>query len=127
MTIPPSDAAIGRDAARHEASRPTVSSRFISSPTTRKKNVRSPWFTHSPIGSANSPPPSRNPSGVFHHAWNADPSGEFVSAVASAVAARRSRPVEGAQPAKSTVAVWSRCPSEPSSASASALSSHAPS
>jgi hypothetical protein len=51
----------------------------------------------------------------------------LLSTSASADISRSSSPVDGAQRAKSTLTVCTRCPSEPSIASASALSSQAPS
>ena len=103
-----------------------MNSRLISSPTTKKKTVRSPWLTQWSSECANARVPHWNPRGVSHHAANAGPRGELLSTSASSVASPRSNPDDGPQRTNSNAADWMRWPSEPSIASASELSSQVP-
>src|ERR1043166_2463145 len=96
-TMPPSDAITGNAPDRKLARCPTVNSRLISSPTTKKKIVKSPWFTQSSNVRPNVDAPHWNPRVVFHQDWNAVPRGELLSTSASNVARPRSKPDDGPQ------------------------------
>ena len=125
--MPPIAAAIGSAAARRLARWPTVNSRLISRPTTRKNTVSSASLTQCSSDSRNSAVPSTIPASCCQNAVNPGPRGEFVSTIARTVASSSKRPAEGAQPAKSSAATRTRCPRVPSIASLNELSSQAPS
>ena len=81
--MPPIAAATGSAAALRFDRCPTVNSRFISSPTTRKKIVRSPSLTQWRSDRWKPASPSETPSGRCQNASNAGPSGELVRTMAS--------------------------------------------
>ena len=90
-------------------------SRLISSPTTRKKIVSSPSFTQSTsdIGSGR---PTPNRARCARRPRIAA-SGEFVRARPRGAGEQQQKPAEGAQAAKVSAAMRTRCPSVPSMAS----------
>ncbi len=72
-------------------------------------------------------PPSSIPNPVCQKAAKPAPAAELVSAMARIEASSSNTPAEGAQLAKVSAAVRTRCPSEPSIASVKELSSQGPS
>src|SRR5689334_15692291 len=96
-TMPPNDAITGSAPDRKLARWPTVNSRLISSPTTKKKMVKRPWFTQASNVRPKVDEPHWNPRVVFHQDWNAGPTGELLNTRASNVARPRSKPDEGPQ------------------------------
>src|SRR5262245_21311862 len=85
--MPPTAAARGSAARRRSRSPPRSSSRFASSPTTRKKNVISPWFTHSRSSSEMPWLPRRIDSSVVHTDSYELSQGELAHRSAATVAA----------------------------------------
>ena len=103
-TMPPMAAAMGRAAERIEARWPTVSSRLISSPTTRKKMVKSPSVTQFSSDSSKLAPSKVKPKLCSQNAWKPGPNVELVTTMASTVASSSKMPADGAQAAKSSAA-----------------------
>jgi hypothetical protein len=125
--VPPIAPATGSAAERQPARWPTVNSRLISKPTTRKKTVSCPSLIQCSNDSAKLRPPNVSPNFCPQNAVKPGPSPVLVKATATSVANRSSTPAEGPQLAKSSAAERTRWPSLPSIASARALSSHGPS
>ena len=126
-TMPPTAAAMGRAALRRVARCPTVNSRFISRPTTRKNTVSNASFTQCTSDMLNAASPKPRDSGVSQKRVNAGPASVLVRMTANSVASSSSRPVDGAQLAKPSAATRTRWPSEPSMASVNDASSQGPS
>lgn len=91
-TMPPSAAATGRAARRASRSSPMTSSRFTSSPTTKKKTAINPsliqWRSEWLIWKE----PTPTVSVVFQKPRNGSDQGELASASAAAVKARSTAP-----------------------------------
>lgn len=124
--IPPKAAMTGRAPDRNVARWPTVNSRLISSPTTKKNTVSSPWLTQCNRECVNACAPQSTPIGLSQKAANAAANGELLRVIAIKVAKPSNTPDDGPQRTNLNAAAWMRWPSGASMASASELSSHVP-
>src|SRR3954453_16048960 len=93
--MPPIAASTGTVIRWRSRSSPRSSSRFASRPTTRKKNVISPWLSQWRRSSAMPASPSRTESSVLHSDAYESDHGEFaqISAASVAVSSTAALPV----------------------------------
>ena len=126
-TMPPIAPATGSAAERQPERWPTVNSRLISRPTTRKNRVKSPSLIQCCNDSEKPCSSNVRPNRCSQNAAKSGPRPVLVKTTATIVAASSRRPADGPQLAKSSAAERTRWPSVPSIASASALWSHGPS